>query len=197
MSEHLLLVRGTHWDKVLSLEETQKILSRANAWFDRLIQQSKAKGGQRLAPEGQIVSGDKGKTVTDGPFAESKEAIAGYVLLEADNLNEAVEIAKGSPLLEIHAVKSRSPPSGAIIRLEIAKVGGTRVEAWQSAPTSARGTSFLDNSTNEQPRNHFQYQPLGTTENLGWFYLQDQPHCNFRLPIPAWARPVTEDLAQD
>ena len=80
MSEHLLLVRGTHWDKVLSLEETQKILSRANAWFDRLIQQGKAKGGQWLAPEGRVVSGDKGKTVTDGPFAESKEAIAGYVL---------------------------------------------------------------------------------------------------------------------
>jgi hypothetical protein len=58
----------------------QKILSRANAWFDRLIQQGKAKGGQWLAPEGRVVSGDKGKTVTDGPFAESKEAIAGYVL---------------------------------------------------------------------------------------------------------------------
>ena len=77
MSQHLLLVRGTHWDKVLSTEETQEILSRANAWFDRLIQQGKAKGGQRLASEGRIVSGHKGKTVTDGPFAESKEAVAG------------------------------------------------------------------------------------------------------------------------
>ena len=110
MSQHLLLVRGTHWDKVLSTEETQKILSRANAWLDRLIQQGKAKGGQRLAPEGQIISGDKGKIVTDGPFAESKEAIAGYVLLEADNLDEAVEIAKGSPLLEIHDVSFEVRP---------------------------------------------------------------------------------------
>jgi hypothetical protein len=80
-AEYLLLGRGTHWDKGLSPEEIQKVMNRANAWFDRLIQQGKAKAGQPLAHEGKIVSGKKGRIVTDGPFAESKEAIAGYVLL--------------------------------------------------------------------------------------------------------------------
>jgi hypothetical protein len=45
-----------------------------------------------------------------GPFTESQEAIAGYVLLEADDLNEAVEIAEVSPLLEIHAVSIEVRP---------------------------------------------------------------------------------------
>jgi len=38
--------------------------------------------------------------VTDGPFAESKEAIAGFFLIRADSLEEAVEIAGGCPGLE-------------------------------------------------------------------------------------------------
>ena len=56
------------------------------------------KGGHQLAPEGKILSGRK--AVTDGPFAESKEAIAGYWFIHADSLEEAVEIAKGNPGLE-------------------------------------------------------------------------------------------------
>lgn len=85
-------------------------MSRANAWFDRLRQQGKAKAGQRLAHEGQIVSRDKGRTATDGPFAESKEAIAGYVLLQVDDLDEAVEIAKEWPLLETRRVSIEVQP---------------------------------------------------------------------------------------
>ena len=109
-SQFLLLGRGTHWDKGLSPEETQKLLGRAPLWFDQLIQQGKAKGGQRLAHEGKIVSGKKERTVTDGPFAESKEAVAGYILLQLDNLNEAVEIAKEWPILEIDGVSIEVRP---------------------------------------------------------------------------------------
>jgi hypothetical protein len=65
-SQFLLLGRGTHWDKGLSPEEIQKLLGRAHVWFDQLIEQGKAKGGQRLAHEGKIVSGKKERTVTDG-----------------------------------------------------------------------------------------------------------------------------------
>ena len=41
-----------------------------------------------------------GRTVVDGPFAESKEAIGGYLLLRVDDLEEAVQIAKRHPALE-------------------------------------------------------------------------------------------------
>jgi hypothetical protein len=99
-SEYMLLFRGTHWDKGLSAEEIQKVMDKWIAWFGRLTEQGKAKSGQPLAHEGKIVSGNKRRTVADGPFAESKEAIAGYILLQVDDLNEAVEIAKECPGLE-------------------------------------------------------------------------------------------------
>jgi len=86
-SQFLLLARGTHRNKALSPEEIQKAVSRSDAWFDRLFQQGKAKAGQPLAPMGKIVSGKSGRTVIDGPFVESKEAIVGYVLLQVDDLD--------------------------------------------------------------------------------------------------------------
>jgi len=53
-----------------------------------------------LERTGKIVSGKNGRIVADGPFAESKEAIGGYFLLQVDDLDEAVEIAKDCPALE-------------------------------------------------------------------------------------------------
>jgi hypothetical protein len=97
---HMLLFRGTHWDRGLSPEEVEKVLSQWTAWFDRLTQERKTRAGQPLITQGKIVSGRKGRTVADGPFAESKEAVAGYILLQVDDLNEAVEIAKECPGLE-------------------------------------------------------------------------------------------------
>jgi hypothetical protein len=98
-SEYMLLFRGTHWDKDLSPEEIQKIMGQWNAWFERLTLQGKVKSAHPLEREGKLVSG-KGRTIADGPFAESKEAIGGYFLLELDDFNEALEIAKECPTLE-------------------------------------------------------------------------------------------------
>jgi hypothetical protein len=98
-SEYMLLFRSLQWDKDLSPEEIQKIMGKWNDWFERLAVQGKVKGAQPLEREGKIVSG-KGRTVADGPFAESKEAIGGYFLLQLDDLDEAVKIAKECPALE-------------------------------------------------------------------------------------------------
>jgi hypothetical protein len=98
-SEYMLLFRGAHWDKDLSPEEIQKIMGQWNAWFERLTLQGKVKSAHPLEREGKLVSG-KGRTIADGPFAESKEAIGGYFLLELDDFNEALEIAKECPTLE-------------------------------------------------------------------------------------------------
>ncbi len=98
-SEYMLLFRGAHWDKDLSPEEIRKIMGQWNAWFERLTLQGKVKSAHPLEREGKLVSG-KGRTIADGPFAESKEAIGGYFLLELDDFNEALEIAKECPTLE-------------------------------------------------------------------------------------------------
>jgi hypothetical protein len=99
-SEYLLLFRGSDWDKGLSPEQLQKTVDQFMAWFERLKQQGKAMAGQPLEREGKIVSGKNGRTVADGPFAESKEAIGGYFLLQVADLDEAVAIARQCPVLE-------------------------------------------------------------------------------------------------
>ena len=98
-NEYLLLFRGTGWDTGLSAEQIQKVVTEWAAWFDRLTEQGKCKGAQPLRNEGKIVSG-RNRIVADGPFAESKEAIGGYFLLQVDDLEEAIEIAKQCPGLE-------------------------------------------------------------------------------------------------
>jgi hypothetical protein len=75
-------------------------MSRWTAWFERLTNEGQAKLGQPLTNDGKIVSGNKGFAVVDGPFTESKEAVAGYILLRVANLDTATEIAKECPGLD-------------------------------------------------------------------------------------------------
>lgn len=98
-SEHMLLFRGNEWYNGLSPEQLQTVMTQCKAWFDRLAEQGKIKAGQPLVREGVVVSGKNGRSVSDGPFAESKEAIGGYLLLQVDSLQEAIAIAKSNPVL--------------------------------------------------------------------------------------------------
>ena len=97
---YLLLFRGPEWDKGLSDEELQEVLGRVMGWFDGVSKAGKVKGGQPLARSGKIVSGKNGRVVADGPFAESKEVIGGYLMLDVETLDEALAIAKSFPCLQ-------------------------------------------------------------------------------------------------
>ena len=108
-SEYMLLFRGNDWHKGLSPEEMQKVAGLWLAWFNRLTEQGKAVAGNPLEREGKIVSGKNGRVVADGPFAESKEAIGGYFLLQVESLEEAVAIAKDCPGLAYGAVVEVRP----------------------------------------------------------------------------------------
>jgi len=96
----MIFFRGNDWDKNLSPEELQKVTSNFMAWFERLSADGIAKGGAPLESETHVVSASKGRIVSDGPFAESKEAIAGFFLLHVASMEEAVEIAKQCPTLK-------------------------------------------------------------------------------------------------
>lgn len=98
--EYLLLIRGTHWNHALSATELQGVMTDFYAWVDGLVQQGVHRGAQPLMEEGKIVVGAKGSTVTDGVFAESKEAIAGYFLLAVSSIEEAVKLAQACPILD-------------------------------------------------------------------------------------------------
>jgi hypothetical protein len=108
---YMLLFRGTELRKSLSPEEMQKVSEDWMAWFRRLTEEGKAVAGNPLEREGKIVSG-KERVVSDGPFAESKEAIGGYFLLDVTTMDEALAIAKECPGL----------PYG--IRVEVRPVAG-------------------------------------------------------------------------
>jgi hypothetical protein len=112
---HMLLFSSNESYKQLSHDEIQKVISQTKAWFDRLNAQGKVKGGQALARKGAVVSGRNGRLVSDGPFAESKEAVGGYLLLDVETLEEAIAIAQTNPGLaygtsiEIRPVSKECP----------------------------------------------------------------------------------------
>ncbi len=97
---YLLLFRNTGPENYrhLSPHQRQDIITRWNNWFDGLVAEGKAIEGQPLEMETRVVAG--AGRVTDGPFAEAKEAIGGYVKLLVDGLEEATEIARRHPGLE-------------------------------------------------------------------------------------------------
>jgi hypothetical protein len=79
-------------------------------WVDELRARGIWQTGDQLAPPRRArsvrVRGGK-KMVTDGPFAETKEAVGGFDLLECDSLEEAVEIAASHPIAEAGTIEVR------------------------------------------------------------------------------------------
>ena len=117
----MLLFRGNDWLKSLSPEEKQKVTDQWMTWFRRLMDEGKAVAGNPLERESKIVSG-KNRVVSDGPFAESKEAVGGYFLLDVATMDEAVIIAQQCPGLpygarvEVRPVAAECPVASELKR---------------------------------------------------------------------------------
>jgi hypothetical protein len=78
----------------------QQTMKRWMDWKDALEKNGHIKrAGDRLDARGKVVRG-KAKAVTDGPYVEVKDSIAGYMLVEAKDMDQAVDLAKGCPILE-------------------------------------------------------------------------------------------------
>jgi hypothetical protein len=99
MSEFAFLFRGDD-PTARSPEQMQKSMQKWLAWFKQLNDQGIVKDpGHPLERSGKVVRGER-KSVHDGPFAEAKDIVNGYILVEAEDLPHAVEISKGCPILE-------------------------------------------------------------------------------------------------
>jgi hypothetical protein len=86
--------------QTMSPEQMQQTMKKWMDWKDSLEKNGHVKQlGERLDGTGKVVRG-KTKTVTDGPFVEVKDFIQGYMLVEARDLDQAVELAKGCPVLD-------------------------------------------------------------------------------------------------
>jgi len=81
-------------------ERAQKSLQTWRAWIDDLEAKGYLKDpGQPLDRTGKIVQG-KNKIVIDGPYAETKDLVLGFLIIEARDMEHAVQIASGCPIVE-------------------------------------------------------------------------------------------------
>lgn len=83
-----------------SAEQYQVLAKKWQDWIGGLAAQNILAGaGKRMATEGKVVRNDK--TVTNGPYVEIKESIAGYMFVNAKDIDDAAEIGKGCPIIEM------------------------------------------------------------------------------------------------
>ena len=99
MADFLYVFRGGGYQQ-LSPEQMQKHMQVWGTWIGELSKRGQFKAGDPLEPAGKQVKGKK-KVVVDGPFAEAKDLVGGYLLVTADSLDEATELARGCPILEV------------------------------------------------------------------------------------------------
>jgi hypothetical protein len=101
MDKFMFIFRGgdTHPDNNDNSKEAMEYLQSWGTWMQDLGQKGILTGGDSLRHIGKQVIG-KSKVVTDGPFSLDKEMVNGYLLINASDINEAVEISKGCPIFE-------------------------------------------------------------------------------------------------
>lgn len=113
----MLLFRnaGPETHQHLSAEQRRQLAQRWNDWYDGLAAAGKAQHGRPLALNGRVVSGARGEKVVDGPYAEAKEVVGGYIFLTVRDLDEATAIAQQCPglaqglIMEVRPVADASP----------------------------------------------------------------------------------------
>jgi hypothetical protein len=99
MKEFLFVFRGDI--QAMSTTSPEEMQRRTKTWMDWIggiaAQNQLVDKGNRLMFDGKVLR--QQGVVTDGPYTEIKESILGYSLVKAGSYNEAVELAKGCPLL--------------------------------------------------------------------------------------------------
>ncbi len=99
MNEYALIMRHEDGTKVASPEQLQIWMKQTMDWIGSISAQNKFSGGTGLLfDDARVVKSNN--IVTNGPFGEIKETIGGFIVVKADSVEEAVEFAKGCPVLQ-------------------------------------------------------------------------------------------------
>lgn len=115
MKEYLFIIRGgDDLAATKSPEEMQQHMQDWQKWMGGMAEDGKFVGGQPLQNEGKTLI-ESGTQVIDRPLAEGKELVGGYIIVKADNLDQATKLAEGCPGFEHHCTLE--------VR-EIAEMGG-------------------------------------------------------------------------
>jgi len=99
MNEYMLIFRHEDGQKIASPEQMQIWMKQTMDWIGGIAAQNKYVGGNGLPMDGAKVVGHD-NIVTNGPFGDIKETIGGYVIVKGENVDEAIEFAKGCPILQ-------------------------------------------------------------------------------------------------
>ena len=99
MNEYALIMRHEDGNKVASPEQMQIWMKQTMDWIGSIAAQNKFVQGIGLPFENSRVVKPK-NVVTNGPFGEIKETIGGLIIVKANSVDEAVEFAKGCPVLQ-------------------------------------------------------------------------------------------------
>jgi hypothetical protein len=99
--QYILLIYSSQkmWDGKTP-EQINQVMGEYNAFTESIVKSGNFKAGEELQPTtaATTVRVRNGKTqVTDGPFAETREQLGGFYLIEADNLDQATQIASRIP----------------------------------------------------------------------------------------------------
>ncbi len=94
----MLIFRHEDGSKIASPEQMQIWMKQTMDWIGGIAAQNKYVAGNGLLfDDARVVRHNK--VVTNGPFGEIKETLGGYMIVRAESVEEAVEFAKGSPIL--------------------------------------------------------------------------------------------------
>ncbi len=99
MNEYALIMRHEDGSKIASPEQMQIWMKQTMDWIGGITAQNKFVGGTGLLFDGARVV-HHNKVVTNGPFGDIKETIGGFITVKADSVEEAIEFAKGCPVLQ-------------------------------------------------------------------------------------------------
>ena len=99
MEEFALIMRHEDGAKIASPEQIQVWMKQTMDWIGGIAAQNKYVAGNGLPFEDARVV-HHGNLVTNGPFGDIKETLGGYIIVKAESVAEAVEFAKGSPVLQ-------------------------------------------------------------------------------------------------
>jgi hypothetical protein len=104
----LLLRRAENFVAGLSPEQMQAMSERYLAWNKKIIAAGQRAGGERLHDTGRLMQKKDGQLlVTDGPYSELKEVVAGYFIITAESYEHAVEIARDCPHADYGVIELR------------------------------------------------------------------------------------------
>lgn len=134
---YLLLFRnaGPETHAGLTPKQREALAQRWNDWYDSLAAAGKVEHGQPLGLEGRVVSGRRGERVVDGPFAETKEVVGGYFMLNVADMDEATAIARQCPGLPLGLTVEIRPLAAVSPVLDAVRA---RAPRRAKAPTRAR-----------------------------------------------------------